>query len=92
MANNRMWFQNLETGEKVLLAKYYPSTGWYLFHDDVALKLIRLFDKMPYDGSFEGKQVFRVLYDEEELKLAPHLKELMDKSAKLMDDILNGKE
>lgn len=30
MANNRMWLVH-NSGARVLLAKYYPSTGWYLF-------------------------------------------------------------
>ena len=29
VANNRMWVKNPKTGKKALLAKYYPSTGWY---------------------------------------------------------------
>jgi len=44
MANNRMWLTNKRTGAKVLLAKYYPSTGWYVFHDDLVAKLNALFD------------------------------------------------
>lgn len=28
MANNRMWLVNSGVGFRVLLAKYYPSTGW----------------------------------------------------------------
>lgn len=30
MANNRMWLVNQKDGSRVLLAKYYPSTGWYV--------------------------------------------------------------
>lgn len=30
MANNRMYLVDKDTGEKVLLAKYYPSSGWYI--------------------------------------------------------------
>ena len=29
MANNRMYLVNKHSGEKIYLAKYYPSTGWY---------------------------------------------------------------
>lgn len=29
MSNNRLFLKNPKTGQKVLLAKYYPSTGWY---------------------------------------------------------------
>ena len=38
MANNRMWLQVKDKPEKkVLLAKYYPSTGWYIFHTEKEL-------------------------------------------------------
>lgn len=29
MANNRMYLVNEVTGQKVMLAKFYPSTGWF---------------------------------------------------------------
>lgn len=32
MANNRMWLVHKPSGASILLAKYYPSTGWYIFH------------------------------------------------------------
>jgi hypothetical protein len=34
MANNRMYLTNKRTGDKVCLAKYYPSTGWYALDDN----------------------------------------------------------
>jgi hypothetical protein len=30
MANNRMYLVNKVTKEVIYLAKYYPSTGWYV--------------------------------------------------------------
>jgi hypothetical protein len=44
MANNRMWLTHKPTGERVLLAKYYPSTGWYVRDDDLVDRLTKLFD------------------------------------------------
>lgn len=32
MPNNVMWLKNTRTGKKVKFAKFYPSTGWYVFH------------------------------------------------------------
>lgn len=29
MANTRMYLKNTRTGDRIYLAKYYPSTGWY---------------------------------------------------------------
>lgn len=38
MANNRMWLvKKSEPDKRILLAKYYPSTGWYMFHDQEKL-------------------------------------------------------
>lgn len=31
MANNRMFLVNRRTGAKVMIAKYYPSTGWFAY-------------------------------------------------------------
>lgn len=28
-----MWLVNTSTGEKNLLAKYYPSTGWFIYRN-----------------------------------------------------------
>jgi len=35
MANNRMWIKCNHCGEHVLLAKYYPATGWYTMDGNV---------------------------------------------------------
>lgn len=48
MANNRMWVVNRKTGAKVLLAKYYPSTGWCVFYQDLADKLDALFHEHDF--------------------------------------------
>jgi hypothetical protein len=32
MANNRMWLVHPLSKEAILLAKYYPTTGWYMMH------------------------------------------------------------
>lgn len=38
MSNNRMYLQiKGNPGKKILLAKYYPSTGWYIFYDEKTL-------------------------------------------------------
>lgn len=39
MANNRMYLVNKKTGHRITIAKYYPSTGWYVFHDDLHAQL-----------------------------------------------------
>lgn len=44
MANNRMWLVNERLKRRVLLAKYYPSTGWYAFHHNLQEKLDNVFD------------------------------------------------
>lgn len=50
MANNRMYLTNKRTGSKVLLAKYYPSTGWYVFdvNGDRIAKIDAAFDESDF--------------------------------------------
>lgn len=36
MANNRMDLVNKRTGQRVSLAKYFPSTGWFTSVDKLA--------------------------------------------------------
>jgi hypothetical protein len=40
MANNRMWFVNVRTKQKVLIAKYYPTDGWRVLHNPDLAALI----------------------------------------------------
>jgi hypothetical protein len=45
MANNLMYLANKRTGAKVCLAKYYPSTGWYVHAEEsLVAKLEEAFD------------------------------------------------
>jgi len=53
MANNRMYLINRRTGKQILLAKYYPSTGWCVFHDNLAVKLdVLLHENEPLPTSW----------------------------------------
>lgn len=52
MANTRMWLVNKRLGQEILLAKYYPSTGWYTFHADLSEKLDIAFDEDEEISSF----------------------------------------
>lgn len=58
MANNRMWLVNEQTGEEVLLAKYYPSTGWYVANSTILIDHINAaFHKHDFgDVSYEDAQ------------------------------------
>lgn len=66
VSNNRMWLTNKLTGQQVLLAKYYPSTGWYVFHDDIAQRLDKLFDTDPTPPSMYGNTLWAIQYEQEE--------------------------
>lgn len=63
MANNRLYFKFKRTGEKVLLAKYYPSTGWYVFYDDFKSKLDALFNGDDF-GTIGAKCAVGGMYDD----------------------------
>lgn len=65
MANNRMWLVNKKTKEKILIAKYYPTTQWYVYHDDIKTRLNELFDKSE-DYSTWGKHEWELEYEMEE--------------------------
>lgn len=50
MANNRMYLKNTRTGERFYLAKYYPSTGWYIVGDNLDDRLNEFFDVQDFGG------------------------------------------
>jgi hypothetical protein len=58
MANNRLFLRCKRSGLKVLIAKYYPSTGWYVFHKGLSRKL----DEMFHEDDFPGvdKKLFNL--------------------------------
>lgn len=47
MANNRMFLVNRKTGARIMLAKYYPSTGWYAY-DGLTDKVNEVFHKHDF--------------------------------------------
>ena len=49
MANNRMFLVNPTTGARLMLAKYYPSTGWYVpTPETLGQRLNELFDSTDF--------------------------------------------
>jgi hypothetical protein len=51
MANNRMYLVHTN-GERIMLAKYYPSTGWYVPNmEELAEKLRQAFNKQCFGTS-----------------------------------------
>lgn len=65
MANNRMWLQVKDSIEKILLAKYYPSTGWYIFHTEKELNewLKKNFNEPSMFGRTDLELVFQETND-----------------------------
>jgi hypothetical protein len=51
MANNRLYLKTANGAKKILLAKYYPSTGWYMYHSQE--KLDEFLESLG-DGSMWG--------------------------------------
>lgn len=62
MANNRMWLQIKDSIEKILLAKYYPSTGWYIFHTEEELN--EWFKKNFNEPSMFGRIDLELVFQE----------------------------
>jgi hypothetical protein len=74
MANNRMFIINKRLGLKYLLAKYYPSTGWFIFKNDASAngydrihKLDDMFDQ-DEDISSHGATDWEIVYESAEDK------------------------
>jgi hypothetical protein len=65
MANNRMWLINERLGVRVLLAKFYPSTGWFVPHDGLRTVLDTAFD-LDESTSQEGSTDWRISYESAE--------------------------
>jgi hypothetical protein len=68
MANNRMWLKNKRTNAQILIAKYYPSTGWCPFHDDLRDKLEKLFDDNKSQPTVRGDNDWFIEYEAEDQK------------------------
>jgi len=61
MANNRMYLVHPGSGQRIMLAKYYPSTGWYPRYEDVYRRLSEGFHAVDFPGrTWEQVQVERV--------------------------------
>lgn len=46
-----LWRTNKHTGERIMVAKYYPKTGWYVFDEDLVESLNKMFvrdDELSY--------------------------------------------
>ena len=63
MANNRMWLQIKNQPKKIiLLAKYYPSTGWYIFHTEKELN--KWFNENFNEPSLFGRTDLELMFQE----------------------------
>lgn len=62
MANNRMWLQIKNQSKKILLAKYYPSTGWYIYHTEKELN--EWFDENFNEPSMFGRIDLELIFEE----------------------------
>ena len=54
MANNIMWLVNRRTGSRFALAKYYPSTGWYVI--GTLKEINKAFDAEDFPASDGGNR------------------------------------
>ena len=60
MANNRLYLKSKRTGERVLIAKYYPSTGWYA-KSAPKDKVVEFFRKHSYgETTYEDTDTHRI--------------------------------
>ena len=62
MSNNRMYLVNKKEDKRILLAKYYPSTGWYVFDLEFVEAMDDLFGDCV-DGSMWGETDWEIEYE-----------------------------
>jgi hypothetical protein len=62
MANNRLYLVNKRLNERVFIGKYYPSTGWEIYHADFHQRLQAAFDK-DQDASMWSKADWELEYE-----------------------------
>lgn len=62
MANNRMFLVSQSTGLRVRIAKYYPSTGWYM-EKDTPERANEIFDSVQDDNFFSGDTDWIIEYE-----------------------------
>jgi len=71
VANNRIWIQVKSYPEKrFLLAKYYPSTGWYCFHSQEKIDNW-LDENVNEDRSLFGATNLELKYESNSLEELP---------------------
>jgi hypothetical protein len=63
VANNRMYFKNKRTGAEVLIAKYYPSTGWTVFHEGLGQRIDNLLRENEAPRSAWGDNDWEIEYE-----------------------------
>lgn len=63
MANNRMYLKNKRTGEKILLAKYFPTGGWQTYHANLDQKLDDIFEQNEAEPTFSGDNDWEIEYE-----------------------------
>lgn len=75
MANNRMWLVHKSTGRAVLLAKFYPSAGWYHPAPETAGQKLNAFldetesdiaDETEWELRYESEADFTYTHDANE--------------------------
>jgi len=67
MANNRMYLKHEPSGKKILLAKYYPSVGWYFYQSQETMdEWLGQF----LDGSMWGDTEFSLHFETKEGELS----------------------
>ena len=69
MANNRMFLVNERLGVRICVAKYYPSSGWYVeqVESSLAERLNKSFTDDPV-ATMDGPTDWTIAYETESKK------------------------
>lgn len=65
MANNRMYLVHKPTKTAILFAKYYPTTGWYQFHNQETYD--SFFDRVRCAVTTFGDTDFQLRFETDEI-------------------------
>ena len=82
MSNNRMWLANDRLGVRCLIAKYYPSTGWYPTPHTKLAAAMDSDDEHTQDGPTDWRLIYESTATTEELKRLQIMPDVIDGQAK----------
>ena len=64
MANNRMFLVNKRTKERIIMAKYFPDTGWDCCRENLTDCLDKFFEENQPPPTLRGETDWEIEYEQ----------------------------